>query len=518
MSFIRSVLILCVVTLVFSAGLLFLGFLSADTENISGYAVLTTDASVDDRELAELLGAKNDLFAFSPVTESSQWVMLDNFGSLETVPLDKYSARLSSFDPRNDGYAALLKNVFVHDGRRFAYIPLEAGNWKPEMLNMKFNELLGDIPFSIEYFGVEKNVSQFFIIYAAASLIVLIVIFVKKNTFPITAGFVAILPVLSSLAFFGAPGIACAACLLGFAVMLREPLNELAALNRLPSNGSGQKLKLVYKNVIEPYKLCWISLPAFAAAVALIVSLSELKLFFVLLVCAAGLIVFSLSVMTLSPLRRRRFTPVLIIRRRFADFSFAMYMLPLAAATLFAVILTPRMSGEYVSTTKFDHIIDEQDYYAHLNYQASFSVRQLGRPGIDYPSYVFGEDGLPSPDNKAGSVLPIYTDEFPPFPLRHLMDFFLSVNTSGKVEGEGGGEGILRYVPLLVLLLLIVPGFIINEKIKSLSKGDFAGLEKISGKLRNNKNWKKTLMYKNTLHRREGSFSAQVWRRFRKDA
>jgi hypothetical protein len=521
MSFLRSFFILFFASLLLSLGLLALGSKNIDNEYRGGYAVLATDASVDDRALRELLDAGKNDFAFSAVTESSQWVMLDDFGSLEVVPLDKYSSRLSSFDPRNDGYAGKLKDIFIHDDKRFAYIPLEAGNWDPAAMDRHFNGLLGDIPFSVNYFGVEKSVSLFFLIFAASSLVVLIIVFVKRNTHPGAASIIAVLPVLSPLAFFGAPGIACAAVLLGFAVMLREPLNELVALYRLPSNTKGQKLKLIYKNVIEPYGLCWLSLPVFAAAVGTIVYYSQLKLFFVLLVCAAALFVFFLSVRTLSLLggKHRRFTPVLIIRRQFVNFAFSVYMLPLTAAAVAAIILTPRISGGYVSDTKFDHIIDEGDYYAHLNYQASFSLRQLGGPGADYPGYLFDEDGLPSPDKSAGPIPFVNIDEYPPFPLKHLMEFFVSVNTSEIVEGDVNSENVPRYLPVFVLLLLIIPGFFINEKIKSSSEGNFAGLERISGKQRRDIR-RQTLMYKNknTLHSREESSSPGVWWRFQKDA
>jgi hypothetical protein len=520
MSFFRSLFILFFVSLFLSLGLLFLGSKNIGNEYRGGYAVLSTGVSVDDRTLRELLDAGKNDFVLSAVTESSQWVMLDDFGSLEVVPLDRYSSRLSSFDPRNDGYAGKLKDIFIHDDKRFAYIPLETGNWNPSSMDRQFNDLLGDIPFSVDYFGVEKPVSLFFLLFAVSSLITLIIIFVKKNTHSGAAGLIAIIPVLFSFAFFGAAGIACAAVLLGLAAMLREPLNELASLH-IPPGSTAQKFKLVYKNVIEPYRLCWLSLPVFAATIGIVVFFTKLKLFFVMLACAAVFLVFFLSIRTLSLLggKHRRFTPVLIMRRQFADFAFSVYMLPLAAAALIAVILTPHVSGGYVSDIKFDHIIDEQDYYAHLNYQASFSTRQLGGPGADYPGYVFDEDGLPSPDKRAGVVPSVNIDEYPPFPLRHLMDFFISVNTSEKIEGDANGGNVSRFLPVLVLLLLIISGFLINEKIKLSSKDSFTGLERISGKQRR-ENSRKTLMYKNknTLHGQGESSSPQLWWRFRKDA
>ena len=501
MSFFRSLLLLCLVSLFTALGLLAVGSAVGYGEYRGGYAVISSGVSVEDRAIRELLDAGKNNFAGSPVSESSQWVILDEFGSLEVIPLDKYSARLSSFDPRNDGYAGKLKNVFVRDDRRFVYIPLKTDNASPSLLNKQFKDLLGDIPFSVDYFGIGQPLSLFFITFAAASLALLIICYAKKNIHPGAANIIALLPALSSLAFFGAPGIASAALFLGLAVMLREPLNELVMLLRLPSDGSAQRLKLIYKNAVEPYWLYWFSLPLFAAVMGVLVFFTELKLLFVLLVFAVVCIVFFFSIRTLSLLggKHRRFTPVLIIRRKFVDFSFSMYMLPFTAAAFLIVLLTPYMSGAVISDSKFDALIDEGDYYAHLTYQAAFSMRQLGKSDAGYPSYILDEDGLPSPVMNSGAVPVIKIDEYPPFPLKHLMEFFNSVNASVKMDGAGNNDkgGIAGNLPLLLLLLFIFPGFFLNGKISFPSKDNFAGLKRFSGKLRRTDIRRKTLLYKN---------------------
>jgi hypothetical protein len=95
------------------------GFSRGDLE---GYAVLSLDEGVPDRAAAVALerGLGRPVIA-----ESSQWVFLHNFGSLERIPLGDYEGRLEVFDPRRDGYAQKLRDFFVRDGRRRMFIPLD---------------------------------------------------------------------------------------------------------------------------------------------------------------------------------------------------------------------------------------------------------------------------------------------------------------------------------------------------------------------------------------------------------
>jgi hypothetical protein len=87
-----------------------------------GYAVLSLDEGVPDRAAA---GALERALGRPVISESSQWVLLHNFGSLERVSLEDYEGRLEAFDPRRDGYAQKLRDFFVREGRRRIFIPLD---------------------------------------------------------------------------------------------------------------------------------------------------------------------------------------------------------------------------------------------------------------------------------------------------------------------------------------------------------------------------------------------------------
>ena len=484
MSIFRSCLLICLICLPLSFGLFLLGQAMGYEEFRGGYAVLSFDASIDDSVLHGLLSDASG-FAGPPVSESSQWVMLDNFSSFETVPLDKYFSRLTSFDPRNDGYAEKLRDVFVRDGKRFIYIPLGYGNWTPMLLDKKFKSLLGDIPFSGEYYGTGKPLKLFFASYATASLCLLIICYVKKNMHRGILNIAFLIPVFSSLAFFGAAGIACASLFFAFFIFLQEPIHELSALLWPSVNGKHQKLKLIYKEIIKPYRMHWLFLPVFAAAVAITVFFSQLKLLFLFAVfsAACAVLFFSSKILSLSGGGHRRFTPVLIINRRFADFTFSVCMLPFTAAAFFSMFLSPYISGDYVSDGKFDVVIEERDYHEHLAFQSGFSMRQLGSvPDLGYPSYIFDEDGLPSPEGKPVSEQTFNMDDFPAFPLRHLMDFFQGVNSAGNAGGKG--ERNSREIPVLAVLLLFAILLFIKRKGTYSPKSNIEGIKRFKVKPR----------------------------------
>ena len=539
MSFARSFLLLIFVSLVSALGLLVLGSKMGYSEYLGGYAVLSADISVDDRVLRELLDAEKDNFSGQLLSESSQWVILDEFGSLEIIPLDKYRNRLHTFDPRNDGYAEKLRDVFIRDDRRFIYIPLKTGIASQALVDNQIKKLLGDIPFTVDYFGIGKPVSLFFILFASSSLALLLICYVNRKNHQGEANVIALLPPLSSLAFFGVPGIAACALFLGFAVALRKPLYELVMLLRFKGN---DKIKLIYKNAIFPYKLYWLLLPLFAAALGVIVYFSELKLLFVTAVFAAVCAVFFLSIVTFSLLggKHRRFTPVLIMRRSVTDFSFSLYMLPFIASAFLAMLLSPHISGAYVNNSRFDALLDERDYFDHLTYQTSFSMMQLGNPDAGYPVYKLDEDGLPSLDMSSYAISDKYPsdihpadvnpsnihsagisfDEFPPFPLRHLMDFFAGVNSGSKVTGGNGGE-TGQNLSLLVLLLFIIPVFFFKRRVDLPLKSHFAAMKRDDGKLRRTDiNRKNVILYKSkkSLRIQGETAAARTWWKFRKDA
>ncbi|MCL2802067.1 MAG: hypothetical protein FWD28_09950 [Treponema sp.] len=509
MSFFRSVLIASLISLLAALGLLFLGFSMGYEEFRGGYAVVTVDESVDDRYLHSAL--ETGLFiGGEPMSESSQWVLLDEFDSVKKIPLDQYFNRVFPFDPRYDGYAEKLKNLFVRDGKRFAYIPLIAGNWNSGMLDRRFNDILVNIPFSVNYYGIGRPFALFFIVYITASIILLIQCYINRKVHRSIVNIVPMVPVLSSLGFFGASGIGAAGLLFGLFILLKEPLSDLVNPAAPSAKGFKKRLLQLHKEIIFPYRNFWLFLPVFIAGFAVLIIFSQLKIWFLLslFIVSFAVFFFSLRIVTFSGIEHKRFNPVTILKRKFPEFVFPLYILPFVIGAFLAMFFTPYMSGTYDSSVRFDAIIEESDYYNHVEFQASFSTRHIATGSNSFPSFFFDTDGLPSMDTRT-SRQSARTADFPSFPLKHLMEFFNNVNSGKRTEsgaGKGGvSGGIAGNLSLLVLLLFIFPGFIVNKKENGL-KLNFDGLKRFSVKLRTmGINWNKKLLYneKNQLQNRK---------------
>ncbi|MCL2184238.1 MAG: hypothetical protein FWB86_00055 [Treponema sp.] len=505
-------LLIILISLSVSLGLLFLGSLMGYEEFKGGYAVLSTDVSVDDRMLVSLLNNEHgflDIFAGKPVSESTQWVVLDNFESLETVALDKYFSRVFPFDPRYDGYAEKLRDIFIKDGKRYVYIPLAAGNWNSASIDKQIASLLNDIPYSVDYSGIGRPLLFFFIMYAAASLCFLIICLARNKAHYGYKIIIALVPVLSSLAFFGASGIGCAALFLAAFVVLKEPLGEIAVhqgqsqSNQVKTN----TFKKFIKEKIVNFRFYYLLVFAIFASVAVIVVFSQIKPLFLLTVFFAALFVYilSLKISSIYSIQRRRFSPVMIIKKRFPDFSFSFYMLPFAAAAFLTLFLAVYQTSSYVTDTKFDIALDEQDYYQHLEYQTSFSTRQFGSQSKDFPSFFFDTDGLPAIKTPVNNS--IETQQFPPFPLKHLMDFFYMVNSGEKTNSGNAhsvrSDNLSEKIVLLVLVFFALAGFFIKRKNDYSLRFDFSGFRRMAGESRGiGINWNKTLLYNDRNQKR----------------
>jgi hypothetical protein len=95
----------------------------------------------------------------------------------------------------------------------------------------------------------------------------------------------------------------------------------------------------------------------------------------------------------------------------------------------------------------------------------------------------------------AGQTIDI--DDFPPFPLKHLMGFFNDVNSGQRTDpGVRGSGRIAEILSLLVLLLFIIPGLFVRKKKDYSSKVNYDSLKRISEKLRlMGINWNKKPLY-----------------------
>ena len=488
MSFNRFRLLLIILAPIAGAVLCFLSLASGPPSGRGAYAVLITSAAIPDAELRERIAPLSGDFGGPPLSESSQWALLDEFDRLAKIPLDEYERRVTPGDPRNDGYAARLRSFFVRDGKRFVFIPQRPGAASGS-LEQGLAAALGDIPFSLEYVGFGRPLALYVPLCIAASLALLPFWGASlpgrskrlggygrhsrqgQRSWPRFRWLPFCLPVVAALTLRGAAGCALSALLLGLSALLAEPVAAFRERRSFRQDG------------YEPFRLRWLLAPLFPAAYTLVVICSGFSPPLALGVFCAHAVMFVCSQRIFSLPRsggHTRFAPVLImtpsLRSGFVSAGRSLrVMTPFVLAAVLALALAPRIPGvrsgggaAFLSAAP----VTEADYRAHVAFQASFSLRPLGRGeglnpageaagGPVYAVYVTDTDGLVSPVDTPAVPPP---EEFPPFPLQALMDSMGTAKTpagwSGAADGIAGiprGELFAVLLSLLCMLPACVP-------------------------------------------------------------
>jgi hypothetical protein len=392
MSFNRSLFILIALSLLSGVLLLFLAAFLMPAGGGGAYGVLILDEARPDREIRALLDDE------AIISESSQWVFLDDFSGLTSIPLDEYASRTLPFDPRNDGYAERLCSFFVREGKRFFYIPLGRGPGAAGRLERQLRSSLGDIPFQVEYTGGGKPVTFYFVLMGIAGAGVLWF----SRRFLLAPG----LPPLAGLAFAGAPGSALAAVFMGLAGLLLAPCGEYFTYRRYKKNnplfGAYEQRSLA--EILSPFKNRFLWALVFTAALIAGSLFGGIHPLLLLGTGAGfmGICLFSCWVFSRRGEDHVRFSPVPILKIPAISLDFSSLMLPYALAALLSLPLSPWFSGPGPGASSFflktmPPILREEEYRSHAAFQSSFSLRPLGREPRGealYAPYVLGDDGL----------------------------------------------------------------------------------------------------------------------------
>ncbi|MDR2135078.1 MAG: hypothetical protein LBO76_00510 [Treponema sp.] len=444
------------------------------------------------------------------LSEFSQWVFLNSFGSLERVPLEGYEGRLEPFDPRRDGYAAKLRDFFNRDGKRWFFIPLDramlgpfaALNPERSLAKRVARALEPGRPFSL-FLKREGRPPVFRALpwalpwglswalpwalpFAAAwpaSLVLARAAGPGGRAFPRRGGaqggsgsaaprgpglLVLLAPALFAVSLWGAPGCALLALALYLGALLAPTLREF--LVRAIRGG---------KFTAAPYRFNVAFCLALAPLAALVIWAGRIPPFPGLLACAALFALFlgglGMQVCRAAPgvLARGahrqhgegpgsaaggpcRFVPLPILPPRRGR---PLLPAPFALASCLAFLLNPPPGfwGGPQAPAPWPLLVSEQDYGDHARYQAGFSRRSLrgGAAFADSPyfRYTVGEDGLvegilPGPPEAA--------PEIPPFPLADLADFLAGWAVPAAPPWNSGGW-IAIIPPFLALGLLALP-------------------------------------------------------------
>jgi hypothetical protein len=452
MSLTRPLLILIFLSLLAGLLLFLLAAFLMPPGRGGAYAVLALDEALPDREIRALLDDGR------VISESSQWVFLDDFTGLRSIPLDEYPARVNPFDPRNDGYGERLRSFFVRGGERFFYIPLGRGPGAAGRLEKRLAASLGDIPYRLEYLGQKKPAALyvFLVLAAGAGALWLSRRFLAAPCIPVLAGF--------SLA--GASGITMAGALLGLGGLLLAPCGEYFMYRRYKKNSLpfGAYENRTLGDILGPFKNRLFLAPLFPA---FLVFGSLFGGVHPLLTLGTGIGFMGIYLFSHWVFSRRgepqdhvRFSPVLILKVPALEPGFSRLVLPYALAALAAIPLSlifpgPGAASFFPGTPS--PVIGEAEYRSHAAFQGSFSLRPLGYTEESgepvYVRYILGDDGLIAgeaavfPGADAGG-------DIPPFPLGDLMAALEPGGNSASGEGTGPdfGEWILVFVVLMISL------------------------------------------------------------------
>ena len=412
------------------------------TQEGEGCIVFSLSDRHDDRIIRESL---DGLGLGSFISESSQIVYLDDFTGLRNISLDLYDNIVLDFDPRNDGYPALLRSFFVRDGSRFFFLPLDnVSGLNINRLNRQLSVLFPELDYDINILGrnnVELSPIIFFLLYSAACILAFLLSAHKKY-------FLHFMPLFFALGISGIfkfyvfiPAL----FIYGILELFRQPILEM----------QGRK-NYVRNFVLIPLLLIFLFVYSFFSDFAIMPIL--------LLIGGFGIILLLLD--KNHKLQRRKsshilFNPVLFFPVKTRTFNF----FPLLPFLLFYALFLSFLpfSGNTGDLDRFEYdtayIINADDYYRHINFQLSFSHMPFGQEQIisdTYYEYFLDEDGLIS-GRRAYRAYRMEEMDLPPFPLYKLMDFLVVYQQEGDLAvHENVKEWIMTAFILLFCLLDII--------------------------------------------------------------
>ena len=427
----------------FSPSVQFAGALNSGGQNPdfgSGYAVLSVDESRDDRQIRESLAGAGFK---GIISESTQEIPVDDFGSLKMVPLDSFRDEIEPFDPRDTGYAAKLRAFFVRDGHRFFFIPMDRiAVFSFEKIKKQLSVLLGDTQFGLAILGEKRNPLLNFMFLAAACAGVLCLSRSRRL-------FIFQVPVLLAFGFCGAFAFVLAAIMAGIWELLREPLGELSAARYYArtSDYAGKGFGGILKR-LRPYRLNLLLALLFLKIFAVVCVISAFPLPPLAAGCAAFFFLYKLAFLAESRRARENqhipFTPVLMMPSRLRTFSLSPVLFPFGAVSLLALVLSLlfpgfRGAGEKDPVIDPGYFVSLEDHRNNIAFQSSFSYRPVDQEPAegadagalkedDYLRYHLGEDGLiGSSTDSSGKGVP----DIPSFPLEKLMAFLVNYYKPG---------------------------------------------------------------------------------------
>ncbi|MDR2467870.1 MAG: hypothetical protein LBD22_02790 [Spirochaetaceae bacterium] len=378
--------------------------------SFTGYAILTFDESLDEAEVCAKLthAGINNFFA-----ASNQTAFLNEFSAVEEIPLDEYTARVESYDPRNDGYAEKARALFLGNGTRRIFIPArELSSFGMPPPDERIKTVLSGMPVKLAAADVQYNTTQSMIIFALACCVFILLarkIAALSNDKFLFWCALSLIPSFALFARNGAGGLAACAVLLAFFQTVRVPL-----LRFFTGLCPGVKIKVRSLTVLfnrdtlvsfirelapETIKLGVLTVlyGGICAAAAIPVSVFA-PAFLCFMLCTCGLAVCEAAQGPLADHARFVFIPIRCTAHKFPTLP-----LPFLGA-MCAALIVPVVSGGGMPETVLpagvvssSNVPAQEDYQRHIEFQRDFAYRKLGASEDDaheYLHYSRGENSL----------------------------------------------------------------------------------------------------------------------------
>ena len=448
------------------------------------YAILTLPSRINDALVVEAL--ENEGIE-GTVSESTQWLMMDNFGELEQIKLSEYDERVADFDPRNDGYADKLRTFFINGSERRFYLP------KPFVLVdrkiftqavsqaiSRLNYNIGEDSHTLLDLGSTSLLSIFSIYYILAGIMALtIAAFYSRSL----VRALLVVPFILSLSIFGPAGLVASGFLFAMTGHFKDSILEI--LIRIDRTKDSSKCRKSVPHLLLSPKLWKNHLFRIGTGTSFglrPVSITPLiALFAFLLLSANGAVPWPVSVLSIlftlifivveavlawSKALNSGHSPfiplVMIPRKRLFPLNVTKALAPFAmAATLclvsdaFLFIIFPSFDKTEVASIAGPNI---DDYETHLEFQRTFSLRRLGDTVSDqsYMSYELSENGLVIREEGRGGFDTLakpdpYPVELPP--VERIIKRMNHLPNSGKPFSLSGGS--LAFPSILTVAISI---------------------------------------------------------------
>lgn len=419
----------------------------SNTKN-AALLVLSLPDNVEEKLVLERLDAIN---VSHVVSESTQFVYIDDFEKPRSIPLKEFDKYIEPLDPRNDGYADRLKNVFVSDGQRRFFIPLASNApWvRMDTLIRKIEKSLLEYKPTIQVSGTNQVQLPWWLNgLGFAGILIYFVLIFRRKTHIVTA-----LPIMLVLLNAGFGGLVAAGLLIAmktafeqfmqdfmFRFYKKEPIHVSVFFHWYKTdliNG----LILIILYVLSCFVL---TIPWTIALAGLAVLISTDVLFFLFYFESA------------LKIEHRSFLPIQLIRsaKKFAE-PLRVLLPFVSCAVAFFVFSILIQSSNKVSVKTDGNLIplSFDNYQAHIERQYRFSIDSLHPDSPDnnvYSTYVLDADGLISA--KTHEV--VFDNVYQTLSLPPLESLLLSGNAP-IVRSHAIGQGLYLVIFISGILFIL---------------------------------------------------------------